>query len=87
MLDVTVQVKDSRLSLTESSKVRKPLPRAGKFMLNVTVLIVSDWSGKLHAMIRQSQGLTIEPFTVFLKFLHGLVSENTSPPLKRKPKK
>ena len=61
--------------------------RAGKCMLNVTVLIVSDWSRKLLAMIRQSQGLTIEPFTVFWKFLHGLVSENPSPPLKRKPKK
>ena len=65
MIDVTVQVEDSRLSLTESSKVRKPSPSAGKFVLNVTVLIVSDWSRKLRAMIRQSQGLTIEPFTVF----------------------
>ena len=65
MIDVTVQVKDSRLFLPESSKVRKLSPSAGKFMLNVTVLIVSDWSRKLRAMTRQSQGLTIEPFTVF----------------------
>ena len=53
MIDVTVQVKDSLLFLTESSKVRKLSPCGGKFMLNVTVLIVSDWSRKLRAMIRQ----------------------------------
>ena len=88
VIDVTVQVEDSRLSLTESSKVWKPSPNAGKFMLNVTVLLlIGRESLKLRAMIRQSQGLTIEPFTVFGKFLHGLVTENPSPPLKRKPKK
>ena len=40
VIDVTVQVKDSRLFLTQSSKVRKPSPSAGKFMLNVTVLLL-----------------------------------------------
>ena len=40
MIDVTVQVKDSRPSLADSSKVRKPSPSAGKFMLNVTVLLL-----------------------------------------------
>ena len=37
MIDVTVpvqcQVKDSRLFLTESSKVQEPAARAGKFIL------------------------------------------------------
>ena len=40
MIDVTVYVEDSPLSLTVSSKVRKPSPSAGKFMLNVTVLLL-----------------------------------------------
>ena len=44
MIDVTVpvqcQVKDSRLFLTESSKVRKPALSAGKFVLKVTHLLV-----------------------------------------------
>ena len=44
MIDVTVpvqcQVMDSRLFLTESSKVREPAPCAGKFMLKVTVLLL-----------------------------------------------
>ena len=44
MIDVTVpvqcQVKDSRLFLTESSKVREPAPSAGKFMLKVTHLLL-----------------------------------------------
>ena len=41
----------------------------------------SDSSRKLCAMIRQSQGLTIEPW--FFNFLRDLVSENPSTPLKR----
>ena len=44
MIDVTVpvqcQVMDSRLFLTESSKVREPAPCAGKFMLKVKVLLL-----------------------------------------------
>ena len=44
MIDVTVpvqcQVKDSRLFLTESSKVREPALSAGKFVLKVTHLLL-----------------------------------------------
>ena len=44
MIDVTVpvqcQVKDSRLFLTESSKVREPALSAGKFILKVTHLLL-----------------------------------------------
>ena len=44
VIDVTVpvqcQVKDSRLFLTESSKVREPALSAGKFMLKVTHLLL-----------------------------------------------
>ena len=44
MIDVTVpmqcQVKDSRLFLTESSKVPEPALSAGKFMLKVMHLLL-----------------------------------------------
>jgi len=44
VIDVTVpvqcQVIDLQLFLTESSKVREPVPSAGKLMLKVTVLLL-----------------------------------------------
>ena len=88
MIDVTVpvhcQVMDLQLFLTEFSKVQEPVPSAGKFRLKGHGF-ASDSSRKLRAMIRQSQGLTIEPW--FFNFLHDLVSENPSTPLKREREK
>ena len=80
MVPVQCQVMDSRLFLTESSKVREPAPCAGK-IYSKGHGFASDSSRKLCAMIRQSQGLTIEPW--FFNCLRDLVSENPSTPLKR----
>ena len=61
--------------LTESSKVREPVLSVEKFMLKVMVLLLIGQE-KLHAMIRELQGWTIEPST--FDMAHCMMGDNTN---------